>query len=157
MNSGPGEVVRRSDGATQATSGEFAGWWRWDYDHFENNSGPFWQRQEEDGSVRCAFRVERRHINREGAIHGGCLMSFADFSLFLICRPGLEGSRGVTLSFSCEFIDAAYEGELIEAKGDLIRAARTVVFGRGVLTSAGRPLLSFSGTIKRIKAPPKLS
>ncbi len=26
---------------------------------FESNNGPFWHRFEDDGSVRCAFRVEK--------------------------------------------------------------------------------------------------
>jgi len=67
----------------------------------------------------------------------------------------LEDGRGVTLSFSSEFIDAAYEGELIEGHGEVVRAGRSIVFMRGMLTSSGRPILSFSGTVKKIKAPRK--
>jgi uncharacterized protein (TIGR00369 family) len=150
----PQNAVPRHDGAVQATSGEFAGWWTWTRDNFEVANGPFWHR-EEDGQIRCAFRLEKKHINGGGAVHGGCLMAFADYCLFALGNKVLEAGRGVTLSFSSEFIDAAYEGELIEGHGEVVRAGRSIVFMRGTLTSAGRPILTFSGTIKRINAPRK--
>ena len=67
----------------------------------------------------------------------------------------LVDGRGATLSFTSEFIDAAYEGELIEGHGEVVRAGRSILFLRGTLTSAGRPVLTFSGTIKRINTPRK--
>jgi uncharacterized protein (TIGR00369 family) len=150
----PKDAVPRHDGAVQATSGEFAGWWTWTRDNYEVTNGPFWHR-EENGTIRCAFRLEKKHMNGGGAVHGGCLMTFADYCLFALGNKVLEAGRGVTLSFSSEFIDAAYEGELIEGLGEVVRAGRSIVFMRGMLTSAGRPILSFSGTVKRINAPRK--
>lgn len=155
MSAVPQNAVPRHDGAVQATSGEFAGWWTWTRDNFEVNNGPFWHREEENGGIRCAFRLQKKHINGSGAVHGGCLMAFADYCLFALGNKVLLDGRGVTLSFSSEFIDAAYEGELIEGHGEVVRAGRSVVFMRGTLTSGGRPILTFSGTIKRINAPRK--
>jgi uncharacterized protein (TIGR00369 family) len=155
VNAVPKDAVPRHDGAVQATNGEFAGWWTWTRDPFEVNNGPFWHREEPDGQIRCALRLEKKHINGSGAVHGGCLMAFADYCLFALGNKVLEAGRGVTLSFSSEFIDAAYEGELIEGLGEVVRAGRSIVFMRGMLTSAGRPILSFSGTVKRINAPRK--
>ena len=40
-------------------------------------------------------------------------MSFADYCLFAIAAPVLQGPA-VTVSFACEFLDAAREGELVE-------------------------------------------
>ncbi len=82
-------------------------------------------------------------------------MGFADYCLFAVSNKVLAGGRGVTLSFASEFIDAAYEGELIEGRGEVVRAGRSILFLRGTLTSAGRPVLTFSGTIKRVNAPRK--
>ena len=65
---------------------------------FETNNGPFWHRMEDDGSVRCAFRVEKKHLNGGSNVHGGCFMSFADYCLFAIAAPMLQGP-GVTMSF----------------------------------------------------------
>jgi acyl-coenzyme A thioesterase PaaI-like protein len=133
-----------------ATSGEFQGWRTWHRDNFETHSGPFWHRIEDDGSVRCAFRVEKKHLNGSSNVHGGAFMSFADYCLFAIASPVMEGS-GVTVSFGCEFLDAAREGELIEATGEITRAGGSLIFLRGLLKSGERSLFTFSGTIKRMK------
>jgi acyl-coenzyme A thioesterase PaaI-like protein len=50
---------------------------------------------------------------------------------------------GVTVSFGCEFLDAAREGELVERSGELMRAGGSLIFVRGVLKSEDRPLFSF--------------
>ncbi|ABD87152.1 PaaI family thioesterase [Rhodopseudomonas palustris] len=135
---------------TIATDGEFAGWRTWTRDTFESNNGPFWHRFEDDGKVRCAFRVEPKHLNGLRGVHGGCFMTFADYALFAIAAHELQGPA-VTVAFGCEFLDAAYEGELVEATGEVTRAGKSLIFVRGIIRSAGRPLFTFSGTIKRVK------
>ena len=133
------------------TEGEFAGWRTWTRDNFETHNGPFWHRIDENGEVQCVFRVEKKHLNGSGNVHGGCFMSFADYCLFAIANTVLHEGRGVTLSFATEFIDAVYEGELVEGTGEVVRAGRSIIFMRGMLT-AGRPVLGFSGTVKRVTA-----
>ena len=133
-----------------AADGEFAGWRTWSRDSFESHSGPFWHRMEEDGTIRCAFRVEKKHLNGSRNVHGGCFMTFADYCLFAIAGPLLNGP-GVTVGFGCEFLDAAHEGELVEGTGEVTRAGGSLIFLRGLLASGGRSLFTFSGTIKRVK------
>jgi acyl-coenzyme A thioesterase PaaI-like protein len=86
------------------------------------------------------------------AVHGGCLMSFADFALFWIAGDELPDMGAVTVSFSSEFLDNAQEGDLIEAGGEVLRATRSMVFVRGLISSGSRPLLSFSATLKKLRA-----
>jgi uncharacterized protein (TIGR00369 family) len=133
-----------------ATEGEFTGWRTWSRDTFESSNGPFWHRVDDDGKVRCAFRVEAKHLNGMRAVHGGCFMTFADYCLFAIASHELDGPA-VTVAFGCEFLDAAFEGELIEATGEVTRAGKSLVFIRGILKCGDRPLFTFSGTIKRVK------
>lgn len=76
---------------------------------------------DEDGRIRCAFRVEKKHLNGSGNVHGRCFMSFADHCLFATASPMLQGP-GVTVSFL-----------------------------RGELKSGERVVFAFSGTIKRVK------
>jgi acyl-coenzyme A thioesterase PaaI-like protein len=135
------------------TEGEFAGWRTWSRDRFESNNGPFWHRMDDDGHVRCAFRVEQKHLNGQHNVHGGAFMTFADYCLFAFASPVLKGP-GVTVSFSCEFLDAAHEGDLIEATGEITRAGGSLIFLRGMLNSGERKLFAFSGTIKRVKMRP---
>jgi acyl-coenzyme A thioesterase PaaI-like protein len=132
------------------TSGEFAGWRTWSRDNFETHNGPFYHRMDDDGQIHCAFRVATKHLNGSGNVHGGAFMSFADYCLFAVGTPVLQGP-GVTVSFACEFLDAARDGELIEGLVEITRAGRSMLFLRGMLKSGSRPLFSFSGTIKRVK------
>jgi acyl-coenzyme A thioesterase PaaI-like protein len=136
------------------TEGEFAGWRTWRRDNFETHNGPFWHRIDENGLVQCVFRVEKKHLNGSGNVHGGCFMTFADYCLFAMASPVLQGS-GVTVSLACEFLDAAREGELIEGTGEITRAGGSLIFLRGTLKSAERILFTFSGTIKRVKRKPR--
>jgi len=132
------------------SEGEFKGWRTWSRDNFETHNGPFYHRMEDDGSISCAFRVERKHLNGMKNVHGGCFMSFADYCLFATAAPVLQGP-GVTVSFACEFLDAAREGELIEGTGTITRAGGSLIFLRGQLKSGERLVFTFSGTIKRVK------
>src|SRR3954467_2123893 len=136
----------RADAYT-ATDGEFAGWTTWKRDSFESVSGPFWHKVEDDGRVRCAFRVETRHLNGMKNVHGGCLMTFADYCLFALASRELQGP-GITVSFASEFLDAGKLGDLIECDGEMTRIGGSLIFLRGILHVEGRKLFSFSGTIK---------
>jgi acyl-coenzyme A thioesterase PaaI-like protein len=141
--------LRRPDLLVE-TQGEFAGWRTWSRDSFESHNGPFWHKIDEDGRVCCAFRVEQKHLNGQGNVHGGCFMTFADYCLFAFASPVLQGP-GVTVSFACEFLDAAHEGDRIEASGEITRAGGSLIFLRGMLNCGERKLFAFSGTIKRVK------
>jgi uncharacterized protein (TIGR00369 family) len=111
-----------------------------------------------DGRIHCAFRVEKKHLNGMRNVHGGAFMAFADYCLFAMAAPVLQGP-GVTVSFACEFLDAAREGELVEGSGEIMRAGGSMIFLRGLPRSGERPLLTFSGTIKRVgrKIPAAMS
>ncbi len=148
---GDGTPQTMSSAAVTLAEGPFAGWTTWSQggDPYETAIGPFYFRADE-GRVRCAFQPRREHLNGGGTIHGGALMSFADFALFAIAHNALAGVHAVTLTCNCEFIGAGGLDGTVEAEGEVIRDARSVIFVRGLVTQASRPLLSFSGTLKKI-------
>lgn len=130
-------------------SGEFEGWYTWPEEPFEyETAGPFYFRVDEQGPV-SAFRAQRKHMNAGGVVHGGCLMAFADYSLFSIAHEHMNGEYGVTVAFNSEFLSGPAEGAYIEARGEVLRAGKTIVFVRGLITGDGKPSLNFSGTIMR--------
>lgn len=132
------------------TEGEFKGWLTSTHEGFFSHIGPFWQQRESDGSARCAFRVQKKHLNGFSNVHGGCLLAFADYCIFAIASPIMQGP-GVTVNFASSFIDTAREGDLILGRGEITRAGGALVFVRGQLTVEDRTLFTFSGTIKRVK------
>ncbi|MCX7357115.1 MAG: PaaI family thioesterase [Alphaproteobacteria bacterium] len=148
---GDGTPQTTWSGGVTLTEGPYAGWTTWSRggDPYETLIGPFYFRWE-DGGARCVFEPQAHHLNGGGAIHGGCMMSFADFSLFAIAHNVLAGGHAVTLTFNSEFVGAGAPGVLVESRGEVVRDTRSVVFVRGIMTQAERPLLSYSGTLKKI-------
>ncbi|HET6971836.1 MAG TPA: PaaI family thioesterase [Phenylobacterium sp.] len=134
----------------QVTEGEWAGWSCYPGgDPFEDLAGPFYFRTGADGRPVCAFRAERKHMNGGGFLHGGCVMTFADFSLFVLAGEAIVGARTVTATFNGEFVGTAHEGDLVECTGELVKGGRSMVFLRGLITCAGEPVMSFSSVLKK--------
>ena len=134
------------------SEGEWAGWRLWiGSDPFEDQSGPYYSRQAPDGTVTCGFRAEKKHMNGGGFMHGGCMLTFADFCLFVIARPALKDAYAVTVSLNAEFVGPAYEGDLIEGRGEIIRAGGSLVFLRGTVSTGDKTMMTFSGVVKKSK------
>jgi uncharacterized protein (TIGR00369 family) len=141
------------DGPRPIGEGPFKGWLSWSKgsDPFETAIGPFCFRGE-GADLRCAFQPQPSHLNGGGTIHGGALMSFADFALFAIAHRELSGAKAVTVAFNCEFLAPGGLGAPIEATGEVLRATRSLIFIRGLMTQGTTTLLAFSGTLKKIAA-----
>lgn len=137
--------------AVQCHEGEFAGWYHWNHDPYETRSGPFFMRREDDGSYTSAFRAEPRHMNGAGFMHGGCLMTFADFALFAIATDELAGSNGVTMNLASDFLGSARPGALMQARGEVTRGGGKTIFVRGLITGDEAPCLSFTGIIRKVR------
>lgn len=135
--------------AVECKEGEFAGWYHWNHDPFETRAGPFFMRREDDGSYLSAFRAEDRHMNGGGFMHGGCLMTFADFALFAIATDELDGAHSVTMNLSNDFLGAVQPGALVEARGEVTRGGGKTIFVRGMITGDGEPAMSFTGIIRK--------
>ncbi|MEN6541897.1 PaaI family thioesterase [Parvibaculum sp.] len=136
-----------------------AGYESWDgTDPFEDRAGPFFFRRLETGEVRCAFEATPAHCNGGGFLHGGLLMTFADFSLFAIGRDVI-GGHAVTVSFNAEFTAAGLPGDIVEARGEVMKNTGSMVFLRGRVYTASaegeRVLLNFSGIVKRVRQKPE--
>ena len=131
--------------------GQWAGWNHWEpVDDFEEHTGPFYCRAD-GGQVLCGFIPEAKNRNGGGNIHGGSLMTFADYALFMLAG-GMEASvHGVTVTMNCEFVGAAEPGRMLTARGEVVRAGFSMVFVRGIIADEDRPVLAFSGTIKKLK------
>ena len=129
--------------------GPWQGWWKWaGHDPFEESSGPFHVKRDECGIV-TGFMPERKNLNGHGIVHGGALMTFADYSLFMIAASKGDEIIGVTVTLNCEFVSGGQAGQMLTGRGELIRAGRSLVFARGTIFCGEDAVLSFSGTIKR--------
>ena len=119
-------------------------------DPFEELVGPLCFKEDETGRLRCAVEATPRHANTSGQIHGGMLMTFADFALCLAATHGLPGERCVTVSLSCEFTAPGEVGDFIESTAEVVRRTRSLTFVRGQVTAGDRILLNYSAIVKRL-------
>ncbi len=119
-------------------------------DPFEELVGPLCFREDADGRLRFAFEATPQHANTSGQIHGGMLVTFADFALCLAATHGLAGERCVTVSLSCEFIASGAVGDFVESTAEVVRRTRSLTFVRGQVTAGDRTLLNYSSIVKRL-------
>jgi uncharacterized protein (TIGR00369 family) len=122
--------------------------------------GPFWAKREPGEAPggqrawRYAFLAEPRHVNLGGVVHGGMLMSFADDVLGMTVWEAAGRKPCTTVQLNTQFVSPARIGELVEGRAEVLRATRTLVFVRGVLTAGGddRTVVSAEGVWKILGA-----
>ncbi len=116
-------------------------------DPFEIHVGPVWE-QGEKGARRFAFRVDKRHVNMRGVIHGGMLMTFADAAFGQAAWDACDHADVVTLNMQSQFLAPAKEGDLVEVLPVLTRRTKSLIFLRGDFTVDGAPIFSVSSVWK---------
>ncbi|MBE0596498.1 MAG: PaaI family thioesterase [Desulfuromonadales bacterium] len=129
-----------------------AGYRKWEgFDPFEELTGPYFYRQGPDGSFRCALLLQGKQLSSAGAMHGGALMTFADYSLFVFALPLLNGISAVTVSLHADFTAPAQAGEFLESTGEIVHETKSLIFVRGQIFSGSRILLTFSGVLRKVR------
>jgi len=118
-------------------------------DPFEDHVGPLGYKVV-DGTITFAFLADARHRNTAGTVHGGMLMTFADFALCLTATWDQPGEKCVTVSCNSESVAPGRPGDLIEASGEVVRRTRSLTFVRGQVYANERILLNYSAIVKRI-------
>ncbi|MGI9250968.1 MAG: PaaI family thioesterase [Pseudohongiellaceae bacterium] len=121
----------------------------WHGDRAEDTVGPFFYHMDGD-RARTAFRAEDRHANTLDSIHGGILMTFADYTLCLAANNGRNESV-VTVTQNCEFTAPAKSGDIIRGEAEVVRRGRSLVFVRSILYSGDTPVMNASAVVKLIK------
>ncbi|MGF7162457.1 uncharacterized protein (TIGR00369 family) [Rhodoligotrophos appendicifer] len=128
----------------------FEGWQTRPGEPFEDKAGPFFHRELEDGSVVGGFRADRSHLNGIDIIHGGCILTLIDYTLFTLARRATQGGEAVTVSLTTEFVGSASLDDVVEAHAEVIKIGKSLIFARGLVQCRDRPLAMFSCTLKRI-------
>jgi len=143
----PAELMRET-GFDPAAQGWEPVW----SDNFIGTVGPIWRRPDsepaEHGRRRFGLLAETRHLNINGVVHGGMMMSFADQALGLTARSVNVGHRQATAQLDTHFLSAVQEGEFVEADCRVSRATKSLLFMAGDFTVGDRPVASAHGVWK---------
>jgi uncharacterized protein (TIGR00369 family) len=105
------------------------------------------------GEVSVAMRVEDRHVNLQGLVHGGMLAILADTACGLSIRSAMEPGRlHVTADLDIHFLAPAKPGVLV-GRGKAVKVGRSLAFAeasieddQGRLLAKAQSRFSVSGT-----------
>jgi uncharacterized protein (TIGR00369 family) len=104
-----------------------AGWEAVEGIGFGKLIGPLWRRVDGE-QIHFGFVVAPKHVNRANLLHGGMLMTFADQALGLTGRRASGGKSHATAELNIHFIGAVQVGEFVEARCEVVRATRSLIF-----------------------------
>lgn len=116
---------------------------------FTSINGPLLWREHE-GRFQLGFRVEPRHTNPMGNLHGGMMATFCDMLLPMSAhRYAQIGRRFLpTISLQIDYLAGAPLGAWVQGEGQVLRVTRSLVFLQGLVTADGEPAARASGVFK---------
>lgn len=120
------------------------------FDQAEDHVGPFYYRSV-DAGFECAFVPGEHNCNVNGLVHGGILMTFADFSLCIAATNHYDQESCATVSFSADFVNAAEKDHRVICTPSITRKTGSLVFVTGELHSDGNVVMTFSAVVKRLR------
>lgn len=116
---------------------------------FVSQIGPIW-RQVIGDSEMFGFVAEDKHLNRNGIVHGGMLLTLFDQALGEACYR-LTGDDAVlaTIQLNAQFMRAARPGEFIACSVEILHRTRSLLFIRGECRVGGEAILAGDAMVKR--------
>jgi acyl-coenzyme A thioesterase PaaI-like protein len=114
---------------------------------FDAMAGPFYF-PPDDGTNTCGFLAEAKHANTRDLVHGGMITAAFDFGLGVTSRNATEQRPGASVQLNIHFIGSVKLGEFAIVRYEIMRATRSLVFLRGVMTVGDRTVASADGVWK---------
>lgn len=129
------------------------GWEPYTDEGFIGLVGPFWQRPGASDGPEFAFLAEHKHHNRRGVLQGGMLMTFADRSMGMTAWYANGKRPQATVQLDVHFVDAVKIGEFVEAKCQVVRRTRSLIFMSATLMVGERIVGTATGVWKALGPP----
>lgn len=114
---------------------------------FLSHVGPVWMKADGAGR-RFGFTVDARHDNTQERSHGGMIMTLCDDGMGHTAQAARSGERLFTVSFECQFISGARQGDFVEAHCEVVKATRSLVFMRSTCFVGDRVVAMATGIWK---------
>ncbi|MGE0230745.1 MAG: PaaI family thioesterase [Flavobacteriaceae bacterium] len=118
---------------------------------FVRELGQIWSRSDSEGVTRFAFVAAPAHANLHGIIHGGVMLTFADFTIGAIGARLTGNPNAVTLDLNLQFVSSGQVGEFIIGSGRILRRTKTLLFLEGELHGPDRQIAAFTGIWKYMR------
>ncbi len=123
------------------------GWERVPTQAFGTHVGPFY-RPPGGGRLLSGFLADKRHGNKRGVVHGGMLATAFDVALGNASWEAANQRPSATVQLTVQYVGALQLGEFATIQAEIVRAARSLVFVRGVMTVGERTVATADGVWK---------
>ncbi|QBY06178.1 PaaI family thioesterase [Thalassotalea sp. HSM 43] len=120
-------------------------------DGFSDHIGPFYQYVADDAADNIrALPIDGRHLNPEGVVHGGVILSFMDYVIYRAIGDVVgHDLKFATINLNSNFLAAAKAGDILYGQGRIVRQTKSVIFAEGSIVS-NREVMTASGIWKII-------
>lgn len=120
---------------------------------YSTRNGPYFHKVEGDRFWH-GLRVQQRHCNAHGSLHGGMMSSFADGLLATAVSRGIR-QRGVTIRMVCDLIGAVDAGAWLEGTAWVAGREDNMAFAEAEAFADGELVFTASGVFRTfpLKAP----
>jgi acyl-coenzyme A thioesterase PaaI-like protein len=115
--------------------------------------GGLWHRTV-DGEREFCFRAEPIHANRNGVVHGGMLMTFADRAFGSTVRKAGGAPRTATISLTTEFLAPMRIGSCAVVRPRVVKITGRLGFVQGFVTSGDDVVLAAQGIWRLARQAP---
>lgn len=105
-----------------------------------------------EGYARLSLKLEHRHTNPNGVMHGGVVTTLLDevLAIAVAVTRGLEAvykQPHTAIEMNASFLAAAREGDELVVEGNVLKAGRTVFFGEAEARLRGEDRLVSKGRV----------
>jgi len=114
-----------------------------------NTLGPLLSRREGDGWA-YGLRIDERHLNPAGMVHGGTLTALMDHALSAIAWSGNDKAPCVTVQLNMNFLSAARAGATLVARGRITQQGGSLIFMEGSVHDGGACMATAQAVMKRL-------
>ena len=120
---------------------------------FSDLTGPYFEQVDENGKhTVLGIRLTNEHLNKIGVAHGGTMMTIADNAFGDAILAHYDHPVAfVTVTLNSEFLSAAKAGDWVEARVNIHRAGKRMIFAGCALTVEGKHVFNASGVFSLIE------
>ncbi|WP_354673459.1 PaaI family thioesterase [Cupriavidus alkaliphilus] len=111
---------------------------------FLDATGPYFYKPLAQGFT-VALRVEKKHTNASGTVHGGLVATLADVSLGYVTATSQQPPlRMTTANLNIDYVGTAKLGDWLESRVEVIKAGSRLAFAKALISAGGKPVASSS-------------
>ncbi len=130
------------------------GWTRRELKGIPASLDALWTQREGD-TWRYAVKLDKRHENAQGYIHGGVLSTFADHAMSLVIWETSGRANCTTVQMNSQFLSALKAPAFVEIDVTITKRGRQMMFVRGMLYCEGEPIMEVTGVWRVFAATAK--